>query len=119
MDDERYMTHSLNDRRVARIMAAAIDAVEPGRLVREHLQRMKLPNYQRVYLLGIGKAAEAMTRATSEFFDDFSAGLVITKHTLGVCSGQPSIRVMEGGHPIPDERSLRAGKGGIGFCRAT
>ena len=59
MDAKRFKTHSLTDQRVERILASAIDAVEPGRLVREHLQRIKLPNYQRVYLLGIGKAAEA------------------------------------------------------------
>jgi hydroxypyruvate reductase len=115
MDAERFKTHSLTDQRVARILAAAIDAVEPGRLVWDHLQRIILPKHQRVYLLGIGKAAEAMTRAASEFFVDFSAGLVITKHTLGLCSGQPSIVVMEGGHPMPDERSLQAGQAALDF----
>jgi hydroxypyruvate reductase len=115
MDAERFTTYSLTDQRVARILAAALEAVEPGRLVREHLQRIKLPNYQRVYLLGIGKAAEAMTQAASKFFADFNAGLVITKHVRGLCSGQPAIIVMEGGHPVPDKRSLRAGQAALDF----
>jgi hydroxypyruvate reductase len=115
MDANRFMSYSLTDERVARILAAAIGAVEPGRLVREHLQTTELPKHERVFLLGIGKAAEAMTQAASEFFDEFSEGLVITKHTRGLCSGQSAIIVMEGGHPIPDERSLRAGKAALDF----
>jgi hypothetical protein len=43
MDANRFMSYSLTDERVARILAAAIGAVEPGRLVRdwESAKRLK------------------------------------------------------------------------------
>ncbi len=60
MDANRFITHSLRDSRIARIFAASIDAVEPGELVREYLQKADLPKHDRVFLLGIGKASESM-----------------------------------------------------------
>jgi hypothetical protein len=37
MQAERFFTHSLRDPRVARILAAALDAVEPGAAVGRYL----------------------------------------------------------------------------------
>ena len=65
MDANRFITQSLREPRITRILAAAIDAVEPGKLVREHLQHAELPKYDRVFLLGIGKASDAMTQAAN------------------------------------------------------
>ncbi len=113
MDANRFITYSLRDERVARILAAAIDAVDPGKLVREHLQHTDLLNHDRIFLLGIGKASEAMTQAASEFFNNFAEALIITKHA----SSPPRKRmtIMESGHPIPDERSFAAGQAALDF----
>src|SRR5258707_8228302 len=113
MNAERFMTHSLTDTRLARVMSAAIEAVEPGKLVRQHLSEIKLPKYRRVFLLGIGKAAEPMTLAAAEILDDFAAALVITKRATSVLNGK--ITILEAGHPIPDERSLTAGTAALDF----
>jgi glycerate 2-kinase len=113
MDVNRFITHSLHDSRIARILAAAIDAVEPGKLVRGYLQKADLPKHDRVFLLGIGKASESMTRVASEFFNDFTDALVITKHVSS--STRERITVMESGHPIPDQRSLAAGQAILDF----
>ena len=113
MDVNRFVTHSLHDSRIARILAAAIDAVKPGKLVQEYLQKADLPKHDRVFLLGIGKASESMTRAASEFFNDFADALVITKHASS--STRNRIIIIESGHPIPDERSLAAGKAALDF----
>ena len=113
MDANRFVTQSLHEPRLTRILAAAIDAVEPAKLVREHLQHADLPRYDRVFLLGIGKASEAMTRAAAEFFNNFTDALIITKHASS--STHNRITVMESGHPIPDERSLAAGQAALDF----
>ena len=113
MDANRFVTQNLREPRITRILAAAIDAVEPGKLVREHLQHAELPKYDRVFLLGIGKASDAMTQAAAEFFDNFTDALVITKHASS--STHNRIAVMESGHPIPDKRSLAAGQAALDF----
>ncbi|HEY9152416.1 MAG TPA: glycerate-2-kinase family protein, partial [Anaerolineales bacterium] len=122
MDANRFATCSLHNPRMMRILAAAIDAVEPSKLVLDYLQKADLPKHNRVFLLGIGKASEAMTQAAAEFFDDFMEGLVVTKRasspTLRLRSGQARSRitVIEGGHPVPDERSLAAGQASLDFA---
>jgi glycerate 2-kinase len=103
----------LNDARVMRILAAALEAVEPYRLVWDFLEGAHLPKYHRIVLLGLGKAAEPMTRAAADRLNDYSDALVITKHASGNPVGR--ITVLEGGHPIPDERSLGAGKAVLDF----
>ena len=70
MDAQRLMTTTLRTAdwgpRVARIMAAALNAVEPAAAVRQHLQRdgtrlnvagqtYDLRDYARVLLVGAGK----------------------------------------------------------------
>ena len=87
MDANSFISQSLRDPRITRILAAAIDAVEPSKLVREYLQTADLPKYDRVFLLGIGKASEAMTRAAAEFFNNFTDALAITKHASPSFSG--------------------------------
>jgi hydroxypyruvate reductase len=64
---------------------------------------------KRIYTLGIGKAASAMTRAVADVLGPrLTAGLVVTKHKPEWSI--PGVDIIEGGHPIPDERSLDAGK---------
>jgi hydroxypyruvate reductase len=69
----------------------------------------RLDEIERIVLLGVGKAASAMTKAMAEMLADHSpSGLVITKHAQ-----QSSINRIEfktGGHPVPDEDSLAAGR---------
>jgi glycerate 2-kinase len=113
MDANRFLTHSLQDPRVTRILAAALDAVEPAKLVRDYLQKADLPKYDRVFLLGIGKAAEPMTVAAADILTHFADALIVTKHASGRTFSR--VTVMEGGHPIPDERSLAAGQAVFDF----
>ena len=114
MNADRFRTHTLRDERILRVLASAIQAVEPGKLTRHHLQRTPLPPHRRLFLLGVGKAAEAMTFAASQFLDRVTDSLVITKHASRGTSGLP--RVIESGHPVPDERSLAAGRAALEFA---
>ncbi len=124
--------------RLTRIFAAAITAVEPGAAVGRFVQRdgdmltisgraYDLQLFRRVVLLGIGKASVAMAEALVAILGDrLSAGLVIPKRATlgspgssgvvpvpgrgtGPASHSP-LTILIGGHPVPDERSLKAGQ---------
>ena len=63
-----------------------------------------LSRYQKVIVLGIGKASARMAAAMESILEDeLSAGFVITKYGHG-CKLR-KIQVMEAGHPVPDENS--------------
>jgi glycerate 2-kinase len=113
MEPQLLATRSLKDARLLRILAGALESVEPGRLVRAALAQMDLGAARHIYLLGIGKAAEPMTFAAAGHLGRYARGLVITKHASGRL--EPEIAVMEGSHPVPDERSLQAGRAALEF----
>ncbi len=110
-----FFTHSLQDPRIARILSAALAAVEPGKAVEKFLQARPLPPARRVFVLGLGKAAIAMTQTATRLVD-VTRGLVITKHASPVDSD--SVTVIEGGHPVPDSHSLEAGHAALDFVSA-
>jgi len=119
MDASRFFTHSLRDPRVARILAAAIEAVNPGTTVERYLASNPLSPAGRVFVLGLGKAALPMTRALSRHVN-LTRGLVITKHASSLelqaaTATVPDMGIMESGHPVPDARSLAAGRAALEF----
>ncbi len=105
---------------VLRVLAAALEAVEPARLLGRAVrvegkgrgERLivggrvyDLTRYERVIVVGGGKASAAMARALEELLGDrIAAGLVNTKY--GYTAGTRSIKVREAGHPLPDESGL-------------
>ncbi|MFH2103514.1 MAG: glycerate kinase [Chloroflexota bacterium] len=105
---------------VSRILAAAINAVDPGEAVQRHVRRdgntlfvadrpYELPAFRHVTILGVGKASLAMTGAMGALLDPYlTDGLVVTKHAPPRM--ELWLPVMEGGHPVPDVRSLAAGE---------
>jgi hydroxypyruvate reductase len=103
MDANRFATRSLQDPRILRILSTALEAVDPYLAVQKHL-----PNLDgRVFGLGIGKAAIPMMDAFAARIP-LSGGLAVTKFGSGL--SRSSYTVIEGGHPIPDARSLYAGE---------
>jgi hydroxypyruvate reductase len=89
------------------ILDAAIAAGDARRLTREALQRLDLARFRRVVVVGGGKASGTMALAVEEVLGDrVSAGLVAVKEAT---TGAPRrIRVVEAGHPLPDERGRAA-----------
>ena len=108
MDSNRFTTHSLKDPRLLRILAASLDAVDPFKAVQNYLPAIE----GRVFGLGIGKAAIPMMDALAGRFP-LAGGLAVTKFASGL-SRKP-YTVIEGGHPIPDARSLEAGERVLAF----
>lgn len=107
---------------VARILSAALEAVEPGEAVARHLQRrgarlyaagrqFDLRRYRRVWIVGAGKAGAPMAqRAAAILGDALAGGLVIVKegHAGAPAALPPRLRLLEAGHPIPDARGVAA-----------
>ncbi|HET9912199.1 MAG TPA: DUF4147 domain-containing protein [Anaerolineales bacterium] len=103
MEMNRFLTHSLQDARIARVLSAALEAVDPFQAVQSYL-----PGLQgRVFGLGIGKAAIPMMDALAARVP-LTGGLAVTKFASRDASGL--YPVIEGGHPIPDARSIQAGE---------
>jgi glycerate 2-kinase len=68
-----------------------------------------LSDYDRVLVLGLGKASARMAGAMEALLGDaLSEGLIITKYGHGL--DLKKVRVLEAGHPVPDENSLEGAR---------
>ena len=133
MNPDRLLTASLralpHGPALARVLAAALDAVEPGAAVRRFLQRdgdrltvagqrYDLAQIDRVLLVGAGKAGAPMARAAAELLGDrLAGGVVVVKDghaaaptTSGETSSMHhgSLSIVEASHPVPDARGVAA-----------
>lgn len=97
-----------------KIFLAAVAAVGGRTRVSSYLRAH--PPAGPVYLIAFGKAACAMAHGAHETLGDrILGGLVITKHGSGEPLPWP---VLESGHPMPDEASLKAGERLIKFAKS-
>ncbi len=120
---------------ILEVLDAALDAVDPNAAVQNVLRRdgdtlfvsdpsnrgpanavtYDLRRYRRIFVVAAGKAASPMSRAVEDLLGDrISQGLAVTKYGHALPPGQaPSasspIRIVEAGHPMPDEAGVRAG----------
>jgi hydroxypyruvate reductase len=89
------------------IFRAALRAGDVGPLARGALQSVDLSRPRRILVVGAGKASGTMAHALEEILGDrITAGLVVVKD--GHTAPTKKIKLVEAGHPIPDERGLRA-----------
>ena len=124
MKPSQFLTETLraspHGEAVCRVLAAAINAVEPGAAVNRHMSRIgskltiagktyDLDAYQRVLVFGFGKASVPMCNAAMSMLGErFSKGVAITK--TAATSEHPRLEVFTAGHPVPDESGVRAAK---------
>ena len=86
------------------IVSDAIRAVLPDVAVKEALKDMTAES---VHLVAIGKAAWKMAEAACEVLGDrIKSGVVVTKYDHAM-SALARIEIIEAGHPVPDENSVR------------
>lgn len=109
----------LRDDAVA-IFQAGLKAVDPINAVNRHLhfrdhtleiqgRTYHLPDYDGVYVIGMGKASAAMAQPIEELLGDrLTAGIINVKY--GHAVPLDAIKVNEAGHPVPDEAGLRGTK---------
>lgn len=123
---ERLLTASLRAAwwgpAVTRIMAAALAAADPFQATTTTLQRdgdwlivgerrYNLRAFQRVWLVGAGKAGAAMAQAAVQVLGDrLHGGLVVVKDDGAPLPDLPGITLLRAAHPTPDERSVLAGQ---------
>ncbi|MBG0783756.1 MAG: DUF4147 domain-containing protein [Anaerolineaceae bacterium] len=108
-----------------RILAAAVNAVDPYQCVFEKIHvhdtalivendRYAVQDYDRLFVLGFGKAAVPMAKAALDCFQDrVELARVITKSPtfLTEAGYLGKLEILIGGHPVPDENSIRATTG--------
>lgn len=102
------------------ILASAINAVEPGEAIHRFVRRdgnllycngvpYDLDPFEHVYLIAFGKAAVPMSVAFMQILgENLSKGWVVPKHVSA--EYDPRLIIQPGSHPLPDEKSLRAGE---------
>ena len=91
------------------IFDAALAAGDVRPLVLRALGRVELPVRGRLIVVGAGKASGAMSAAVEEALGDrVSNGVVAVKD--GHLAATRRIRLLEAGHPVPDERGAAAAR---------
>lgn len=122
-----HQYHNRERRHASAIFHAALKAVSPeaclARALRRDGDRLHVGNLQvsierfdRVLVIGAGKASAAMAAAVEAILGEkVTGGLVVTKYGHGMPLNR--IQVHEAGHPIPDANGLRAAKGIVALLR--
>ncbi len=107
-------------RLVITLLNAALDAVEPQRLVQKALQlkngslrfstkHLEINALNDIYVIGAGKAAGRMAEATEDILKDhITGGLIIVPETTINEYSLDVVRVLSGGHPVPSITSIKA-----------
>jgi hydroxypyruvate reductase len=114
-DDRLFAEPTTRARRevAARVMAAALAAADPAEAVRRAMRRegnallvddrrYDLDSYDRVLVVGCGKAGAPMAAAVEDVVGDrVTEGVVVVKY--GHTAPTRIVKLIEAGHPIPDE----------------
>ncbi|MBW2481778.1 MAG: glycerate kinase [Deltaproteobacteria bacterium] len=99
------------------IFQAALKAVDPVEAIFRYLQltddvlqvgehRFALKDYNRILVVGAGKAGAPMARALEELLGDRIAdGVIVVKEGHGLPLAH--VRIHEASHPVPDERGIK------------
>ena len=113
-----------------KLQQAALAAVEPAAGVRRHVHREEdmlivagrgydLRDYERVFVIGGGKAAAPMAATIADTLGELlNDGTVVTKygHTISQ-SPTSNLQILEAGHPVPDENSVRGAQAVVDLAR--
>lgn len=130
MNPESFLTNTLralpHGAAVTRILAAAVAAVEPGAAMRRCLRRTgdylhigdmvyDLRTFDRIWIVGAGKAGAPMAAAAADILGErLTGGVVVVKegHIAAehMAALRPRVEVLEAGHPLPDARGVAAGE---------
>ncbi|NJD58410.1 MAG: glycerate kinase [Anaerolineae bacterium] len=123
---EQFSTSSLRSSplgtKICQVLAATLNQADAGMCLRSHLQvesdnllidtsRTELAIFNNVYLVGVGKAALPMTSTMIDLIGKrITSGVVLTKNGYTGCMDlvDDRIEIFEAGHPIPDQRNIKA-----------
>ena len=100
------------------IFMAGIRAVDPEEAVRRHIELIEnrlmvgscsyqLDRFKRIFVTGVGKGTAPMAKALEQILGDrLTEGWITVKYGHGL--PLKKIRVLEAGHPVPDQAGLEA-----------
>ncbi len=105
---------SLNTRRFLHaLFKTAVAAVQPARCLRRHFP--EAPKGGKIIAIACGKAAAGMAKATEQHYaQETLTGLAITRYGFG--EPLKTFRLIEAGHPVPDEASEHAAAEAMGMA---
>lgn len=97
------------------IFRSAVAAADPYERVLSCTRQLKAfyekGNFERLYVVGFGKAACAMARGVeNEIPDLVRKGILITKDGYAQPTLAPRFQVFQAGHPVPDERGVEGAR---------
>ncbi|VVB62378.1 Glycerate 2-kinase [uncultured archaeon] len=101
-------------RDVLDMLSAAVDAVQPSRVVKEVFcdtqlvfasEAIDLSSFDHLYIVGFGKASVGMAQAVCDAVT-VTKGVIITNDPSAIITNH-SIEVIIGGHPLANEGSIR------------
>ena len=104
--------------RLEEIYMAGLKAVDPEEAVKSHVRLIQnrlqvgecsypLDSFERIIVTGFGKATAPMAKALEDILGDrITQGWITVKYGHGV--PLKKVRIMEAGHPVPDEAGLQA-----------
>jgi glycerate 2-kinase len=107
------------------IFSKALSAVDPSRILKEGIRIEKdrlwirigensekvfdLNSFDKIFLVGTGKASNSMAKAIEEIFGDrMTKGVITTKY--GHFLPLKKTEIIEAGHPIPDQNGYKGSK---------
>ncbi len=102
------------------IFMAGIRAVDPEEAVRRHVElsgnelkvgacSYRLDRFKRIFVTGFGKGTAPMAKALEQILGDrLTEGWITVKYGHGM--PLEKVRVMEAGHPVPDQAGLEAAR---------
>ena len=101
-----YLSPTMNPRTLLlESFSAAVSAADPLKILPQHLPE---PPAGKTLVVGAGKAAASMALAVEQHWPAAAPldGLVITRYRHGLLTNR--IKVIEAGHPVPDESGEKA-----------
>jgi hydroxypyruvate reductase len=99
------------------IFQAGLQAVDPVEAIERHIRIEKdllfigdrqfdLKDFDRIVVVGAGKAVAPMAKAVEDLLEDrISDGVIVVKDEHGL--PLKKIKVCEASHPVPDERGVK------------
>ncbi|MDR5695834.1 MAG: glycerate kinase [Armatimonadota bacterium] len=112
-----------------RILASALEAVDPERAIYRYLRRegdslvigektYNLRKIRRICIVGAGKATARMAKAMETILGDrIEEGVVVVKR--GYTEVLERIQLVEAGHPLPDESGVKGAEAVLGILQKT
>jgi hydroxypyruvate reductase len=110
------------------VFEAALKAVDPVEAILRHVKRVDdglqvgehrfvFKDYDRILVVGAGKAGAPMARALEDLLgDNIADGVIVVKEGHGL--PLEHIRIHEASHPVPDERGIKGAEEILSLVKA-